>query len=417
MSRPLGARGPRGRGKSRNAAATRPKHGRAAPRSARSSAHAPRPAPPQARRPERERSQIPALAERTLRIPDSVLTPGAPLALGEHLWTTRPGAERDLVEELWLLRPEDGRVVGPSLVASRQAPHDAHGRLALTFARQGFAVRAIVAAPPAELARAVAKAALAALPAAKKYALQVWVPDADSTNALASRLPALERAILEALEREPGRSPPFALERYVPQDVVLLQLCLVTDALAYVGVATVAEALSLAPGGRERMRVSGQRPSRAARKLEEAFRWAGMAPGAGELCVDLGAAPGGWTFVVRARGARAIAVDPARLAPEIAADRGVRHVQASAFTFEPQSPVDFLLCDMAFRPLDVAALLAKWGRRRWARALLANFKLPMKRRAEMARHLCAQLSEAGWKEVRARQLYHDRDEITVCARL
>jgi 23S rRNA C2498 (ribose-2'-O)-methylase RlmM len=41
----------------------------------------------------------------------------------------------------------------------------------------------------------------------------------------------------------------------------------------------------------------------------------------------------------------------------------------------------------------------------------------MKRRAEMARHLCATLAEAGWKEVRSRQLYHDRDEITVCARL
>jgi len=413
VSRP---RSPRGRSKSRHAAAARPKHGRDTSRGPRRGAHAARPAPPQARRPERERGQVHALAERTLRLPDSVLVPGAPPALGEHLWTTRPGSERDLVEELWLLRAEDGRVVGPSLVASRQAPHDAHGRHSLTFARQGFAVRAVVSAPPGELAQAVASAASKLL-VAKKYALQVWVPDADATNALAPRVPALERAVLEAFERDPNRSPPFALERHVPQDVVLLQVCLVGDARAYVGVVPVAQALSLAPGGRERMRVSGQRPSRAARKLEEAFRWAGMAPGPGELCVDLGAAPGGWTFVVRARGARAIAVDPAHLAPEIAADRGVRHVQASAFTFEPETTVDFLLCDMAFRPLDVAALLAKWARRRWARALLANFKLPMKRRAEMARHLCTQLSEAGWKEVRARQLYHDRDEITVCARL
>ena len=284
-----------------------------------------------------------------------------------------------------------------------------HHRHALTFARQGFTLRASVSAPPAELARALADAAVKTLSVVKKYAVQVWVPDADATNALAQRVPALEQ--------KAGRSPPFVLERHVPQDVVLLQVCLVSDSLAYVGVTKVSEALSLAPGGRERMRVSGQRPSRSARKLEEAFRWAGMAPGPGELCVDLGAAPGGWTFVVRARGARSIAVDPAELAPEIKADRGVRHLKASAFTFEPETTVDFLLCDMAFRPLDVAALLAKWGRRRWARALLANFKLPMKRRAEMARHLCTQLSEAGWKEVRSRQLYHDRDEITVCARL
>ena len=361
--------------------------------------------------------QVRALAERTLRVPDATLSPGAAAAVGEHLWTTRPGAERDLVEELWLQSEGDGRVVGPSSVASRQAPRDANGRYALTFARQGFLVRAVVKAAAPELAHALAGAAVSTLHASKRYAVQLWVPDADITNALAPRLPALERVTLDALERNPARGERVPLERHVPQDVVLLQACIASETLAYVGLTKVGEALSLAPGGRERMRVSGQRPSRAARKLEEAFRWAGMAPSTGESCVDLGAAPGGWTFVARARGARVIAVDPARLAPEIAADRGVRHVQGSAFSFEPDVPVDFLLCDMAFRPLDVAALLGKWARRRSARALLANFKLPMKRRAEMARHLCAMLTEAGWKEVRSRQLYHDRDEITVCARL
>ena len=56
----------------------------------------------------------------------------------------------------------------------------------------------------------------------------------------------------------------------------------------------------------------------------------------GELCVDLGAAPGGWTVVLAERGARVIAVDPGRLAPEVARRRGVTWVGRSAFDFSPE---------------------------------------------------------------------------------
>jgi 23S rRNA (cytidine2498-2'-O)-methyltransferase len=358
-------------------------------------------------RPRDAQGLVPALPPRTLHVPEEALRPGAPAKPGELLWTTRPHAERDLVDELWLARAGDGRVVGPSLVASRGAPRDALGRPAPTFARQGFTVGAVVACEEPALTEAVAHAVLAARPEHGRYAVQLWVPDADATNPLVPRLEPLRAAL--------GHAP--TLGRYEPNDTRLIQVCLAAPALAYVGSVALGEALSRAPGGRERMRVDSARPSRAARKLEEAFAWAGIAPGAGELCVDLGAAPGGFTFVVRARGARVIAVDPAPLAHEIAADPGVRTVRGSAFTYEPEAPVDFLLCDMAFRPIDVAALLAKWARRRWARTLIANFKLPMKRRAEMALHLRALLEQGGWKSVRARQLYHDRDEITVCARL
>jgi 23S rRNA (cytidine2498-2'-O)-methyltransferase len=47
---------------------------------------------------------------------------------------------------------------------------------------------------------------------------------------------------------------------------------------------------------------------------------------------------------------------------------------------------------------------------------VANLKLPMKDKNPIvfrARHL---LHEAGWKEPTIRQLYHDRDEVTVLAR-
>jgi 23S rRNA (cytidine2498-2'-O)-methyltransferase len=96
----------------------------------------------------------------------------------------------------------------------------------------------------------------------------------------------------------------------------------------------------------------------------------------------------------------------------------VRHVQDSAFTFAPDEPVDWLFCDMAWRPLEVAALLAKWGRRRWTRMLVANIKLPMKRKAELLARIRHVLEhEGGYQELRMKQLYHDRDEITLTARV
>jgi 23S rRNA (cytidine2498-2'-O)-methyltransferase len=173
---------------------------------------------------------------------------------------------------------------------------------------------------------------------------------------------------------------------------------------------------SLAKGGRTRVRVAADAPSRAARKLEEALAWIGVAPGPGELCADLGAAPGGWTYVLAERRARVIAVDPAKLRPDLLTRKGVRHVQESAFTFTPDEPVDWLFCDMAWRPLEAAALLAKWGRKRWARILVANIKLPMTRKAEILARVRTILEREGeWNHVRAKQLYHDRDEITLTA--
>jgi 23S rRNA (cytidine2498-2'-O)-methyltransferase len=161
-----------------------------------------------------------------------------------------------------------------------------------------------------------------------------------------------------------------------------------------------------------RMRRDADTVSRAALKLDEALEWVGDAPGPKETCVDLGAAPGGWSQRLLARGARVIAVDPARLK---LSHKKLLHVQESAFRFEPDEPVDWLLCDMAWRPLEVAQLLAKWGRKGWAIRLVANVKLPMKDKWPTLDRVRATLEGGGWRNVKMRQLYHDRDEVTVAA--
>lgn len=345
------------------------------------------------------------------RLAQALSTPAAPLRAGEWLWTTREGAERDLIEELlWFgdasIRP---RLLAPSLVASAGPPPQRDGRFDLTFARQGFRVSTLVEDEQIEdLASQLVPSLRETVAGADRFALQVFVPDSDRGNTASARAQALRELIVREV---PETLDEAQLRREGGQ---LAQLC-VYDRVAALGCIAAEQAQSLWPGGRARMRLGGDFPSRAARKLAEAFAWLGMSPGSGELCVDLGAAPGGWSWLLLEKRARVIAVDPARMDAKLMRNPRLRHVQGNAFEYEPETPVDWLFCDMAYRPLEVAQMLGRWARRRHTRLLVANFKLPMKRKVEMVERIRGLLADSGFTSLRTRQLYHDREEITLTA--
>src|SRR3984957_99689 len=64
-------------------------------------------------------------------------------------------------------------------------------------------------------------------------------------------------------------------------------------------------------------------PSRAYLKLWELFTILDERPKPGELCLDLGASPGGWSFVLQQLGARVISVDKAALDERLAGLAGI----------------------------------------------------------------------------------------------
>lgn len=346
--------------------------------------------------------------ERTFQRSRQPPQPSAPLRIGEWLWTTRAGAEPDLLEELALATPKiPARRLGPALVASAKP---ASG-LEPAFARQGLPVQALCPPEPGPV--------LAALrPLLKRaFALQVFVPDSDEGNRRGARAGKLQEEVLAALRPLQSRAEDVLDGGPAAREAggLLAQVCLFSDEQAAVGVLRALDAHSLAPGGRLRTHADPKAPARSALKLQEAFLWLGRGPEPGEVCVDLGAAPGGWTYVLHKRRAHVVAIDPGKLAPALRGQRGIEHLPMDAFRFEPEVAADWLFCDMAFRPLEVASLLAKWGRRHWARFLLANLKLPMRKRAELLSRIKEILATGGWTGLRARQLYHDRDEVTIFA--
>ncbi|QDE92005.1 methyltransferase [Myxococcus xanthus] len=326
---------------------------------------------------------------------------------GRWLWTCRAGFEAHLFEELEWAGAEP-RLLGEALVES-----DAVSGPPPAFARAGYQVAAtLTATNPEAIADAAARAVLA-LPGRAPRAVQAFTPDTPRGNALAPVAEALESAVSARL---PAERRIEDAQRAREAGALLVSLCVAPDEVTVVGSVHAREAVSLAAGGRRRMRRAGDAPSRAAMKLEEALDGLAFEPGRGDVCVDLGAAPGGWTQRLVSRGAKVVAVDPARLMPELTGNPRVKHVQESAFAYAPDEPADWLFCDMAWRPLEVAQLLAKWGRRGWAQHLVANIKLPMKDKNPIllrVRHTLVQ--EGGWEGLTVRQLYHDRDEVTVTA--
>lgn len=117
-------------------------------------------------------------------------------------------------------------------------------------------------------------------------------------------------------------------------------------------------------------------PARAYLKLWEALTLAGSRPGPGETCLDLGACPGGWTWVLASAGARVISVDKAPLAPNIAAMPNVEFRQGSAFGLEPAEigPVDWLCSDVICYPERLLRLVERWLQSGLARNYICTLK-------------------------------------------
>lgn len=323
---------------------------------------------------------------------------------GSWLWTCRAGFEAQLYEELaW--GKKNPFLLGPALIASE--PYTGENPLPQhpTFARMGFPIAGVVRTP-AEANELIGES---------PCKVQVWVPDTDVANARAGEAAAWAETI-EVIRKEDGLTDPETPWKAVELGTPLAQVCLIGPGVGVVGFIAAREAMSLSPGGRARMKRQGEAPSRASMKLDEAIDWYGVTPGKGDLCVDLGSAPGGWTRRLIERGARVYSVDPANLAPDVAKLPRVKHFKQSAFEFEPDQPADWLFCDMAWRPLEVAQLIAKWGRRGHAAQVIANLKLPMNDKLPTLMRAKQTLADAGWRQIKMRQLYHDRDEITFTAR-
>ncbi|MFO1325021.1 MAG: 23S rRNA (cytidine(2498)-2'-O)-methyltransferase RlmM [Burkholderiales bacterium] len=241
----------------------------------------------------------------------------------------------------------------------------------------------------------------------------VWLeyPDTNEGKALSALAAALASRVEGAL-RTQGRLDPAAPLR--------LHAFLPAGDHAYAGISDAG--IHDWPLGIARVRMPAGAPSRSARKLVEAL--ATMLDGRdadlvrpGMRAVDLGAAPGGWTFVLAQRGLNVTAIDNGSLKGRVVDDPQVAHLREDGLAWRPRRPVDWLFCDIVLQPVRIAELAARWIADGAARRAIFNLKLPMKKRYDEVQRCEQRIAEitarAGVRyTLRVKQLYHDREEVT-----
>jgi len=339
----------------------------------------------------------------------------------------RPGFEADASRELdtaaaaahldgqTTCRPDSGFVV---FSHATPRPHaEVRRRLDLSrliFARQAFHILALLDDLPERDRLTPLRAAITAT-GERFSALLPETPDTNEGKQQSGFLRRFGPLLGEALTEDGQLRPDSS---HLPR----LHVFFDGAKRAWLGLSLPSEG-SVWPMGIPRLRMPRDAPSRSTLKLAEAFltlltpeeQKATLRPGLS--AVDLGAAPGGWSWQLASRGLRVTAIDNGPLAPSALATGLIEHLRVDGLTWKPKKPVEWLVCDMVEQPSRIAPLIAEWLASGRCRRSLFNLKLPMKRRHEEVERCCGlidqRLTGAGIRYVlRIKHLYHDREEVT-----
>ena len=322
----------------------------------------------------------------------------------------RPGFERDCAEETQAKAVE--AIEGSGFVLLQGKPRLAYAQLA--FARQLIRLQAEVTDLPE---RDRLTPLLAALPDEPQTfgALQLETPDTNEGKTLSGFTRRFQPLLEEALGRAGRLEDNPALPR--------LHVFFPSQRRALIGSSDPLNSSS-AHMGIHRLKMPFDAPSRSYLKLAEAFevflspeeraQW--LKPGM--TAVDLGAAPGGWTWQLVQRGLKVTAVDNGPMKGAAEGHPAIRHLRQDGFRYRPRHPVDWLVCDMVEQPQRVAALMAEWIASGLCQRAIFNLKLPMKKRVAALDQAMSivddSLGARGLKyQLAVKQLYHDREEVTV----
>jgi len=101
-------------------------------------------------------------------------------------------------------------------------------------------------------------------------------------------------------------------------------------------------------------------PSLAYKKLWEALTRMQKFPTTGDLCVDIGSAPGYWTQALLKMGARVVSLDRSEL--EIPAHENLQFIKGNAFTFKPEviENPSWIFSDIICYPDKLYELAKNW---------------------------------------------------------
>ncbi|WP_151736467.1 SAM-dependent methyltransferase [Paenibacillus tengchongensis] len=186
------------------------------------------------------------------------------------------------------------------------------------------------------------------------------------------------------------------------------------DAL-YAGVSRPEDNLSDWNGGMIRFRKEDGQISRAKFKLMEAEKEFAIPFDGFRNALDIGASPGGWTSFLLERGLSVTAVDPALMHESLRSHPRLKILRKNAGEVKfRDNEFDLLVCDMSWSPKLMAKLVSGllYSLMPGGTAVV-TVKLMHKKPMAVIKEIIALFEDNRMQVQRAKQLFHNRDEITL----
>jgi 23S rRNA (cytidine2498-2'-O)-methyltransferase len=229
----------------------------------------------------------------------------------------------------------------------------------------------------------------------------------------------VEAAIRDAAVRcgkAPGDFDPSQPTR--PGDLVL-DCVIVEPQEWWVGWHEAQSVTSCWPGGQFDVPLPPNAVSRAWLKMEEALAWSGLPIAPGDLCAEIGSAPGGASQALLGHGVHVIGVDPADMDPRVLAHPGFAHWKKRGADVRRREfrKVRWLMADLNVAPaytLDTVEAIVTHADVSVQGMILTLKLLEWSLATEIPAYL-DRIRSWGFRRVAARQLHHNRQEICVAA--
>ena len=225
----------------------------------------------------------------------------------------------------------------------------------------------------------------------------------------------INQLLAEAIAEETG-----AVESIKKPQIVVSLLC--TMEKAYLGISLTTDNLSDWPGGARHFAHLPEQISRAEFKLLEALEVFDVTLPSQGLALDLGAAPGGWTRMLLEAGMQVVAVDPAKLDARLSRQPHLEHYRGYAEDYLEEAikrhrKFNVITNDMRMDAREAARLLVQASACLLRDGFIISvLKLPHETsEIDPLKNLneALRLLQRHFAIVQARQLFHNRQEVTV----
>ena len=168
------------------------------------------------------------------------------------------------------------------------------------------------------------------------------------------------------------------------------------------------------PGGVPLFDTTIETYSRAYFKLKEALLWSGISVKPGDICAEIGAAPGGASQLLLEMGAQVIGIDPAEMEQEILDHENFTHIRRRSSEVKKRdlSQVKWLTADVNAAPqftLDAITEIVQHPSID-VKGVILTIKLLERKLVTGIPELMGQLKELGFQVVKSRQLAFNRNE-------